>query len=77
MVSAAEEFKLKLPKAHFKPLRPGQTLTESRLDKILRAANLDYQNYILYVEAYQVCLFLIITAINHNNHRKLLFNLFN
>ena len=38
MVSAAEEFKLNLPKAHYRPLRMGQTLTESRLDKILRAA---------------------------------------
>ena len=47
-----EEFKLNLPKAHYKPLRLGYTLTESHLDKILRAAQLDYQQYILYVDAY-------------------------
>ena len=54
---SAEPFQLNLPKPRYAPIRIGQSVIKSRLDFILEAANLKYQDYILYVEAFHVSLY--------------------
>ena len=53
-IGGVDIFQLSLPQPRYKPIKIGQSVEKSRLDYILEAANLSYQEYILYVEAFQV-----------------------
>ena len=57
MVQAVEEFKLSYPAPRYPALRSGfNSGHKSRLDLVLEACGIEYQKYVLYIEAYMVSL---------------------